>query len=78
MTSVKRQIVEARVMVAFASIGVVMFIVSTGGLLLLAPGGVYLQDAPALPYQEFPFTVTSWADWKKTHADTDVYIGKEK
>jgi len=49
-----------------------------GGLLLLAPGGVYLQDAPALPYQEFPFTVTSWADWKKTHADTDVYIGKEK
>ena len=54
-----------------------------GGLLLSAPGGIYVQETGAslnpalsgLPYERFPFVVTTWADWKRAHPETDVYVG---
>jgi hypothetical protein len=56
-----------------------------GGLVLMAPGDLFDQetghslipDAPGLPYQRFPFVVTTWAEWKRAHPNSDVYVGDD-
>ena len=55
-----------------------------GGLLLLAPGGMFDQETgdsvnpggPGLPFEQVPFVVTTWAEWKRAHPNTDVYVGE--
>jgi hypothetical protein len=53
-----------------------------GSLLLATPAGICLQDdavanpgMPAVPYEQLPFTLTTWGEWKHQHADTDAYVG---
>src|SRR5205823_5526123 len=54
-----------------------------GGLLLSAPGGIYVQetgasfnpDSPDLNLEQIPFVVTTCADWKRDHPQTAVYDG---
>ena len=53
-----------------------------GSLLLATPAGICLQDdaaanpgMPAVPYEQLPFTLTTWGEWKHLHADTDAYVG---
>jgi hypothetical protein len=56
-----------------------------GGLVLIAPGGMFDQEtgdsvnpgAPALPYPQFAFVLTTWAEWKRAHPNTDVYVGED-
>jgi hypothetical protein len=53
-----------------------------GSLLLATPAGICPQDdavanpgMPAVPFEQLPFTLTTWGEWKHQHADTDAYVG---
>ena len=44
-------------------------------LVLLFQGQRYRQKSQLLPLIDYPFTRTTWADWKSSHPLTSVYIG---
>lgn len=56
----------------------------SGSLLLKEDEIVYDQESgrsisgdQSLPYQEYPFHLTTWKIWKDSHRDTDVYVASE-
>ena len=40
-------------------------------------GGPLNPGAPALPYAQFSFVRTTWAEWKRAHPNPDVYVGED-
>jgi len=57
-----------------------------GGLVLKVHGKRYAHSsgkaldpssAARFPYEEVPFTRTTWKAWKQAHPDTDVYVGEQ-
>jgi len=56
------------------------------GMIVKVKGVYYFQETgnpmepghgiPALPYDDYPRTRTTWKEWKRQHPGTDVYIGE--
>jgi hypothetical protein len=45
------------------------------GMLLLIDGERVPQAAQDVPFEDVPFEVTTWEQWREEHPHTDVYIG---
>ena len=45
------------------------------GMLLLIDGERVSQAAEEVPYEDVPFEVTTWKQWREEHPHTDVYVG---
>jgi hypothetical protein len=45
------------------------------GMLLLIDGERVPQRAEGLPFEDLPYKITTWKEWRASHPDTDVYVG---
>jgi hypothetical protein len=47
------------------------------GLLLKINGAVLPQESDVIPLDRLEIEVTTWAEWKTAHPDSDIYLGRE-
>jgi len=46
-------------------------------MLIMLDGKFFLQQAKDIPLKDYPYTRTTWGEWKSLHPETRIYVTKE-